>query len=57
MPANDSGRVRELLNRDETMEAIDPLIVDGLNVTEQTRLLEDQGYTIIPDFLTNTQVS
>jgi len=57
MPANDSGRVRELLNRDETMEAIDPLIVDGLNVTEQIRLLEDQGYTIIPDFLTNTQVS
>lgn len=38
-------------------KASDDLIVDGLNVTERVAEIEDQGYTIIPDFITPTEVA
>ena len=33
------------------------LIVDGVNVTERVAQIEDQGFTIIPDFITAEEVA
>ena len=38
-------------------DASGDLTVDGLNITERVAEIEEQGYTIIPDFITPTEVA
>ena len=41
----------------EAAEVVEDLIVDGLNVTERVAEIEDQGYTLVPDFITPEEVA
>ena len=35
----------------------EPLVIDGLDITERVAEIEDQGFTIIPDFITPKEVT
>ena len=37
-------------------EQAENLVIDGVNVTERVAQIEDQGFTIIPDFITAEEV-
>ena len=39
------------------VEAAEDLVVDGLNITERVAQIEEQGYTIVPDFLKPDEVA
>ena len=41
----------------ETVEVAGDVVVDGLNITERLAEIEDQGYTIIPDFITPDEIA
>ena len=45
------------MNAAITEERAEDLIVDGVNVTERVAQIEDQGFTIIPDFITAEEVA
>lgn len=44
-----------------TMKAVEeteePLVVQGVNIAERVAQIEDQGYTIIPDFITAEEIA
>ena len=42
---------------DEAGQGTDDLVVGGLNITERVAQIEDQGYTIVPDFIGPEEVA
>ena len=42
---------------DEAASAEEDVLVDGLNVTERVAEIEDQGYTVVPDFIAADEVA
>jgi len=38
-------------------EAVADLIVDGLNITERVAEIEDQGFTVVADFISAAEVT
>ncbi|MYD99608.1 MAG: hypothetical protein F4X98_19765 [Gammaproteobacteria bacterium] len=41
----------------QAAEVAEDLVVDGLNITERVTEIEDQGYTLVPDFITPEEVA
>ena len=42
---------------ESTDGAAESVVVDGLNITERVQQIEEQGYTIVPDFLSPDEVA
>ena len=41
----------------EVAEVAEDLVIDGLNITERVAQIEDQGYTVVPDFIAADEIA